>query len=90
MSRIPIKNKNFYTRDGFAIVSLGWILVSIFGALPFVISGAIPSFADAFLKQYQALLQPARPFLVRLKAFQRAFCFGEALLIGLEEWEFWL
>jgi len=47
MYLIPARNKNFYTRDGFVIVSLGWILVSLFGALPFVISGAIPSYIDA-------------------------------------------
>ena len=50
LSRFPTKNKNFYARDGFAIVSLGWILVSVFGALPFVISGAIPSYVDAFFE----------------------------------------
>ncbi len=47
---IPARNKNFYARDGFAIVSLGWILVSLFGALPFVISGAIPSYIDALFE----------------------------------------
>ena len=50
MYRIPARNKNFYTRDGFAIVSLGWILVSLFGALPFFISGAIPSYIDALFE----------------------------------------
>lgn len=39
-----------YARDGFAIVALGWILVSAFGALPFVLSGAIPSVMDAFFE----------------------------------------
>jgi len=48
--RIPIKNRNFYARDGYAIVSLGWIAISLFGAVPFVISGAIPSFIDAFFE----------------------------------------
>jgi len=47
LSKIPARNKNIYARDGFAIVSLGWILVSLFGALPFCISGAIPSYIDA-------------------------------------------
>lgn len=48
--RITIKNRNFYARDGYAIVSLGWIVMSIFGALPFIISKAIPSFIDAFFE----------------------------------------
>ena len=43
----PAANE-IYARDGFAIVALGWLLVSIFGALPFLISGAIPSVTDAF------------------------------------------
>lgn len=47
MYKIPVRNKNYYARDGFAIVSLGWILVSLFGALPFFISGTIPSYIDA-------------------------------------------
>ena len=31
------KNKNLYARDGFAIVSFSWILISLFGALPFIL-----------------------------------------------------
>ena len=35
-------------RDGYCIVAFTWILFSAFGMLPFLISGAIPSVADAF------------------------------------------
>ena len=42
------KNKSIYAKEGFIIVALSWIALSIFGALPFVISGAIPSFIDAW------------------------------------------
>lgn len=37
-------------RDGFFIVGVAWILMSVLGALPFVISGSIPDFADAFFE----------------------------------------
>jgi trk/ktr system potassium uptake protein len=37
-------------RDGYLIVTLGWILASLFGSLPFIISGAIPSFTDALFE----------------------------------------
>lgn len=37
-------------RDSYLIVSLGWIVTSAFGALPFVIHGAIPSYTDAFFE----------------------------------------
>ncbi len=41
------EKKDIYTRDGMATVAATWILVSILGAIPFTLSGAIPNFADA-------------------------------------------
>lgn len=40
-------NKRLYSREGCVIVSLSWIVLSIFGSLPFLLSGEIPSFIDA-------------------------------------------
>lgn len=40
----------FYAKEGFACVGLSWILLSIFGAIPFVISGAIPGVIDALFE----------------------------------------
>lgn len=37
-------------REGYIVVSLGWIAMSIFGAVPFVIHGSIPSYTDAFFE----------------------------------------
>ena len=39
-----------YARDGLVIVSLSWIVLSAFGALPFVISGSIPNYIDALFE----------------------------------------
>lgn len=39
-----------YAKEGFVIVSLSWLLMSAFGALPFVISGGIPNYIDAFFE----------------------------------------
>ncbi len=44
------KKKEFYAKEGFIIVSLGWILISLFGALPFVFSGVLPSYIDALFE----------------------------------------
>lgn len=35
-------------REGYLIVTLGWVIMSLFGALPFVVHGSIPSYTDAF------------------------------------------
>ena len=47
ITRFRPKNKAMYAREGFVIVAFSWILLSIFGALPFFMSGSIPSFIDA-------------------------------------------
>lgn len=44
------ENKIIYSKEGFVIVSLAWIIMSVIGCLPFVFSGEIPSFIDAFFE----------------------------------------
>ncbi len=44
------KNTKFYAREGFATVALSWILMSVVGSIPFVISGDIPSFISALFE----------------------------------------
>lgn len=41
------ENKSMFAREGFVIVALSWILISLFGSLPFILSGTIPNFIDA-------------------------------------------
>ncbi len=47
ITRKKPKNQVFYAREGFVTVSLSWIVISIIGAIPFVISGDIPNPVDA-------------------------------------------
>jgi len=44
------KKTTLYARDGFVIVALSWIVMSIFGAMPFFLSGAIPNYVDALFE----------------------------------------
>lgn len=44
------KNHQFYLKEGCIITSLSWILLSIVGAVPFVLTGEIPSFTDALFE----------------------------------------
>ena len=44
------KDKEIRKREGYIIVSIGWIVTSLFGAIPFVLHGAIPSYTDAFFE----------------------------------------
>ena len=40
-------NTVIYAKEGFAITALAWILISLLGAVPFVVTGAIPNYIDA-------------------------------------------
>lgn len=44
------KNTDLRSRDGFVIVSLSWIVLSLFGALPFMLTGATTSYVDALFE----------------------------------------
>lgn len=44
------KKMTMYTKEGFASTALSWIVLSLVGALPFFLSGAIPSYLDAFFE----------------------------------------
>ena len=43
-------NKLIYAREGFIIVTFAWVILSLLGCLPFIISGEIPDFFDAFFE----------------------------------------
>ena len=40
----------FYSREGYAVVGLIWLTLSLFGALPFFFSGYFPSYIDSFFE----------------------------------------
>jgi len=47
LAMLPIKGIKMQARDGFAAVALSWIVLSLFGALPYVFSGVLPNYVDA-------------------------------------------
>lgn len=53
-------------REGAVIVALGWILLSFFGGLPFVINGDIPSLVDAFFETSSGFTTTGSSILVKL------------------------
>ncbi|MDO4750418.1 MAG: potassium transporter TrkG, partial [Eubacteriales bacterium] len=60
--------KSYYAREGFVTVGLGWIVVSIFGALPFTFSGSIPSFVDALFETISGFTTTGASILTDVEA----------------------
>ena len=47
LAMLPGKDAKMQARDGFAAVALCWIVLSLFGALPYTLSGVMPNYVDA-------------------------------------------
>jgi trk system potassium uptake protein TrkH len=65
-------------RDGFAIVGLCWIVLSAFGALPYTISGSIPSYVDAFFETVSGFTTTGATILTEIEGLPRATLFWRA------------
>ena len=50
LRRIKARRGEYYAREGFVTVGLTWLLLSLFGALPFYLSHAVPSYIDCFFE----------------------------------------
>jgi len=55
MVKLSPSSGRIKAKEALTIVVGGWVLVSFFGALPFVLSGSIPSFIDAFFETVSGL-----------------------------------
>lgn len=69
------KSTNFYARDGFAVVALSWILISLFGSLPFLFSGAIPSPIDAFFETVSGFSTTGSTILQDIESLPKGILF---------------
>lgn len=74
----------FYEKEGFIIVSLSWILLSAFGALPFVFSGSIPNFIDAFFETSSGFTTTGASILTNVEEISHSILFWRSFthLIG--------
>ena len=72
-------NRNIGKREGYIIVSLVWVIFSVFGALPFVISGAIPSYTDAFFETMSGFTTTGASILNDIEAMPHGLLFWRSL-----------
>lgn len=72
LSKKKMKNKGFYTTEGFVVVALSWIILSFFGSLPFVISGSIPSLVDGFFEVSSGFTTTGASILTDVEALPKS------------------
>ncbi|OCC16165.1 Potassium uptake protein TrkH [Dissulfuribacter thermophilus] len=71
--------KEINHREGFAIVGLSWILAAGLGALPYVFSGKIPNFIDAYFEAMSGFTTTGSTILKEVEVLSKSLLFWRAL-----------
>lgn len=66
-------------REGFAVVALGWVAASLVGTLPFLLTGYIPSFADALFETVSGFTTTGASILTDVESLPRSLLFWRSL-----------
>ncbi len=66
-------------REGFAVVAFGWLVVGLLGALPFWLSGQIPSFTDAVFESISGFTTTGASILPDIESRTHGTLFWRAL-----------
>ena len=69
------EDRAMYAREGFLIVGISWVLLSLFGALPFTLSGEIPRFVDAFFETVSGFTTTGASILTDVESLSRGILF---------------
>jgi len=65
------KDPVLYAREGFVIVALSWIILSLFGAIPFFVSGTIPNYVDAVFETVSGFTTTGASILTAVEPLPR-------------------
>ena len=68
-------DKIIFAREGFVITALAWILFCAIGAVPFVVSGEIPSYIDAFFETVSGITTTGASILTNVEALSHGALF---------------
>ncbi len=69
------KREIFYQKEGFALVAIVWIMMTLFGALPFVINGDIPNYIDACFEMMSGFTTTGASVITDITAISRSTLF---------------
>ena len=73
------ENSTIYGKEGFVIIACAWLLWSFFGAIPFYISDAIPSYIDALFETVSGFTTTGSTILTDIAAMPKGLNFWRCL-----------
>mgnify|MGYP000916886046 CR=1 FL=1 len=75
LSLIKPPKRDIFARDGLVTVGAAWIFVSVFGALPFFFSGAIPGFIDSLFESASGFTTTGATVLAEIESLPKGILF---------------
>lgn len=75
LSLIKSKERQFYTKEGFVAVALVWIVMSLVGAVPFVIDGCIPNYVDALFETISGFTTTGASIMPNVEIMSKSLMF---------------
>jgi len=72
--------KSLQPRDGYIVVTAGWLLFSLFGSLPFILSGSIPLYTDAFFETVSGFTTTGASILNDIESLPHAILFWRSII----------
>ena len=72
-------NKSIYSKEGYVIAALAWIVMSVFGALPFWFSGSMPHYIDALFETVSGFTTTGSTILTDVESLSKSMLFWRSL-----------
>ena len=72
------KNNSIFSMEGFVSVAASWIMMSVVGAVPFIISGEIPNFSDAIFETVSGFTTTGATILSDVESMSKSCLFWRA------------
>lgn len=72
-------SKEIKKRDGYIVVTFGWLFMSFFGSVPYILSGAIPNLTDAFFETLSGFSTTGATILTDIESVHKGILFWRSL-----------
>lgn len=79
LSSLKFRDNSIYAKEGFVIVALAWIVLSLVGCVPFLISGTIPNFTDALFETVSGFTTTGASVLPSVEFLPKSIMFWRIL-----------
>ena len=75
LTRLKLIHRDFFVKEGLVVVGLSWIILSLFGCLPFIISKSIPNFINAYFETISGFTTTGASILTDVEVLPHSILF---------------